>query len=477
MTAVLTALGNRWDSAVATQLEASREVRLVRRCADLADLIATAASGLGSVAIVSEDLRGLDLTVVAGLRGSGILVVGLSVPGDEGSERRLRQLGILVVVPADSDLPTLEEAVNAGPTLNTLPGFPESPGQPGSAGPPGSSGASGLLGPADLLPGTDHPTAASRAGGPSPAAWADRGTEGGPTAYGTRGLLGADEPASDEGEVRASGRVVAVWGPTGAPGRTTIAVNLAAELAGLGVPTLLVDLDTYGGSVAQSLSMLDEAPGVAAATRAADQGTLDLAALARISPEVLAGLRVLTGIPRAERWSELRSGALERVLEVSRLLAQVVVVDCGFSLEDDEELSYDTQAPRRNAATLTVLGAADVVLAIGSCDPVGLQRLVRGLQELGTVPSPAPTVVVNRVRSGAVGSRPEARVSEALARFAGIDEVVFVPEDRAGLDAAMLEGRVLAECAPSSPVRAAVRALAATVGGIAIGATRRARRN
>lgn len=100
MTAVLTALGNRWDSAVATHLEASREVRLVRRCADLADLMATAASGLGSVAMVSEDLRGLDLTVVAGLRVSGILVVGLSVPGDEGSERRLRQLGIPVVVPA-----------------------------------------------------------------------------------------------------------------------------------------------------------------------------------------------------------------------------------------------------------------------------------------------------------------------------------------------------------------------------------------
>ncbi len=452
MTAVLTALGNRWDSAVATHLEASREVRLVRRCADLADLLATAASGLGSVAMVSEDLRGLDLTVVAGLRASGILVVGLSVPGDEGSERRLRQLGIPVVVPADADLPTLEEAVTAG------------------AGPVGLPGAS------DPLSGRGDPSASPAPGDDSPEATAS-GRSGDRAAYGSRGPLGQVPETPPEDEVATPGRVVAVWGPTGAPGRTTIAVNLAAELAGLGVSTLLVDLDTYGGSVAQSLSMLDEAPGVAAAARAADQGTLDLPALARISPEVLPGLRVLTGIPRAERWSELRAGALERVLEISRLLAQVVVVDCGFSLEDDEELSYDTQAPRRNAATLTALAGADVVLAIGSCDPVGLQRLVRGLQELGTVPSPSPMVVVNRVRPGAVGSRPEARVSEALARFAGIEEVTFVPEDRAGLDVAMLEGRVLAECAPASPVRAAVRALAATVGGIALGATRRARRS
>ena len=43
MTHVLTALGNRWDSRVATLLEGSREVTIVRRCADLPDLVATAA--------------------------------------------------------------------------------------------------------------------------------------------------------------------------------------------------------------------------------------------------------------------------------------------------------------------------------------------------------------------------------------------------------------------------------------------------
>ena len=63
MTHVLTALGNRWDSRVATLLEGSREVTIVRRCADLPDLVATAAAGLGTVALVSSDLRGLDLTV------------------------------------------------------------------------------------------------------------------------------------------------------------------------------------------------------------------------------------------------------------------------------------------------------------------------------------------------------------------------------------------------------------------------------
>jgi MinD-like ATPase involved in chromosome partitioning or flagellar assembly len=280
----------------------------------------------------------------------------------------------------------------------------------------------------------------------------------------------------DDGVEAASGRVVAVWGPTGAPGRTTIAVTLATELAALGVRTVLIDADTYGGSVAQALSFLDEAPGIAAATRAADQGTLDLATLARLAPVAIAGLRVLTGIPKAERWPEVRPAALERVLTLSRSLGQVVVVDCGFSLEDDEELSYDTMAPRRNGATLTTLALADDVVVVGGCDPVGLQRLVRGLQELGTVQAPPPTVCVNRVRAGAVGSNPEQRVSEALARFAGVAGVLFVPDDPAALDAALLEGRALVECAPGSPVRPAVRSLAERVVGVPVGRGRRRRR-
>ena len=93
-------------------------------------------------------------------------------------------------------------------------------------------------------------------------------------------------------------------------------------------------------------------------------------------------------------------------------------------------------------ATLTSLGMADEVVVVGACDPVGLQRLVRGLQELGTVRSGRPTVVVNRVRTGAVGAHPETRVAEALGRFAGVEDVVFVPDDRVSLE--WLDGYIAA---------------------------------
>src|SRR5438445_667521 len=79
-------------------------------------------------------------------------------------------------------------------------------------------------------------------------------------------------------------------------------------------------------------------------------------------------------------------------------------------------------APRRNATTLTALEAADDLLVVGTADPVGLQRLVRAVQDLSALRTPAARIVVNRVRASAVGARPERRIAEALQRFAGLEE-------------------------------------------------------
>lgn len=173
-------------------------------------------------------------------------------------------------------------------------------------------------------------------------------------------------PSDGLEEAEQEGRVLAVWGPTGSPGRTTLAVNVAAEIADLGTSVVLVDLDTYGASVAQALSVLDEAPGIAAAARSSELGRLDLPELARLAPEVSPGLRVISGIGSPSRWPEVREAAVEQILALARRLAAVVVLDLGFCIEDDEELSYDTAAPRRNAATLTALASADELLVVGA---------------------------------------------------------------------------------------------------------------
>ena len=390
---VLTAVTDRWEGQLVTVLERGTDLEVARRCADLADLLAAAAAGLAAVAMVSADLRALDRAALAHLRDCGVAVVGVYPPGDEAAERHLRQLGIDTVVAADADGTLLQATVDALAPADAR----------------AEAGVRDVR--ADPL--EDLLTTAPRAGGAGPA----------------RAPQHADGPAR-EAEAEAPGVLLAVWGPTGAPGRTTLAVNLATELSRTGARTLLVDADTYGGCVAQVLSVLDEAPGFAAATRAADHGTLDLPGLARLAPEVAPGLRVLTGIPKAERWPELAAPAVEHVLTLSRRLARFTIIDCGFSLEDDEELSYDTRAPRRNAATLTALSLADHVLVVGAADPIGLQRLVRGLQELAVLPCPEPVVVVNKVRASAVGARPEQRIRDALARFAGVRAAALRPRGR-----------------------------------------------
>jgi Flp pilus assembly CpaE family ATPase len=242
------------------------------------------------------------------------------------------------------------------------------------------------------------------------------------------------------------------------------------------VSTLLVDGDVYGGVVAQVLGLLDESPGVAAAARQAAAGTLDVAALARLAWAVSPHLRVLTGLARADRWPQLRPQAVAVLLEEARRLASLTVVDCGFSLEEDEELSFDTAAPRRNGATLTVLEGADDVLCVSGADPVALQRTVRALAGLREVlPAVEPVVVVNQLRRGPVPGDARREIAGALSRFAGREVRTFLPADRRATDAALAAGRPLAEVAPTSALRTGLRALAAQLAGVAEPAGRRRR--
>lgn len=411
-TSVLLALtGSAWESSVILALQHSERagVHITRRCVDVADLVAAAATGRAQAALVAADLPYLDADVVAALRAAHVEPLG--VVGAEATDaiHRLHQMGIGVVLTADGS-DDLAAQVVSGLGRSTVP----------------------------------DPTSAP--------------------------------PAPTEEIPSGLGEVLAVWGPTGAPGRSTVAIGLAAELAELGQPTLLVDADVYGGSVGQQLAMLDDVSGLLAAARNAKVGALQ--------PSVLAGhcrtvgrLRVLTGLPRPERWPELSPPATSAVLASARALAAFVVVDCGFSLESEEELMFDTAAPRRNGATLRVLEQADRVLVVGAADPLGLSRLARAVVDLSAaVPGCEPAVVVNRMR-GSLGWS-VAEVTALIERFTGREHAVVLPEDRVACDKALVHGRTLAECAPGSPLRIRLRDLAADIAEVSpprSGRRRRAR--
>lgn len=272
------------------------------------------------------------------------------------------------------------------------------------------------------------------------------------------------EGRSRRGEHR--GIVVAVWGPGGAPGRTSLAIALAGELAASGVSVALADADTHGAAVAPFLGLLDEAPGFAAACRLAGTNSLTLAELDRVATPHRAGLRVLSGLGRPSRWPELTAERIAGVLDAVRGWAGVTVVDVAASLEQDEELVSDVAAPRRNAATVEVLRRADLVVAVAAADPVGLARFLRGHVEVLEHVAPERVIVVaNKVRSSAIGLDPAAQVRATLERFGGVTPEYLVPWDPSGFDAALLGGRTLGEAAPRSPARAVIRKLAGAIAG------------
>lgn len=473
---VVTAVAGATESVVAASLSGRNDLVLVRRCADVAELVSVTEAGLAGVAVVGDGFPRLDADVVDRVRRNGVAVLGVVDPDRESSER-LRAWGLVVVevgagAPADetrAELPLVGAVLAA--TARTPDARPagrvsEPDDAPTIAPGPQPSGA------ADPPPGPDGAPAGRRSDPPSPPVPPTEAP--GSNGY-SRPLPGADVASSVKsvrGPVAADGvpavqgpgergRLVAVWGPAGAPGRTTVAVTVAAELAANGSQVLLVDADTYAASVAQVLGLLDESPGLVAAVRAGLDGRLDPAVLARLAPTVSPGLRVLTGLTRAARWSELRPAGLQAVIGAARVLVDHVVVDLATPLEEDDELSYDTAAPRRNGTTLEVLRAADHVLVVGAADPVGLQRLVRALQDLAVaVPGVGPEVVVNKLRPDAVGRNPRLRVREALDRFAGVRDLRLVPDDRQAVDRALLAGRSLTEAAPDSPARTSLQALA-----------------
>jgi Flp pilus assembly CpaE family ATPase len=416
---LLAVTGAPWEAEVVRRAEQAAGIRVVRRCVDIADVLGAAASGQARAVLLAEDLPRLTTDAVAALHARRIAVVALVDPADladpgepTGGEDRLSRMGIERILPADvgaEDLArAITDAVESGPPATT------------------SHFAGGFV-----------PFSSATVANPDPGSF---------------------------DQLSGTGRVIAVWGPTGAPGRSTVAVGLATELAARGVSTLLADADVYGGTVAQLLGMLDETSGLAAAARSAGSGSLDVAVLARQARQLDPHLLVLTGLSRADRWTELRPTAVESVWSTARLLAPCTVVDAGFCIESDEEISFDTLAPRRNGATLATLEEADEVIVVGTADPVGLTRLIRALHELrAAVPSATPRVVVNRVRTGSLGNSPADAVAEALSRYAGVQAAALLPFDQAACDAALSHGRSLAEAARSSKLRKAMQQLAAGV--------------
>ncbi len=383
---LLLAAGEAWESPALVDLEAHPGVVVLKRCVDVDDLLAAVTSGQADVAVVSLDAPGLDPTSVTHLRRHAVRPVAVTSARSE-------------------DLDVREHAR--------------------------SLGISAIVGAGELATLPSVVTTVEDA--------AD-------TRVRDSGVDPVPEPAASPD----AGRVVVVWGPAGAPGRTTVATNLACEVARRRTDVVLADLDPYGGAVAQQLGILDEVSGLLSASRLAGSGQLDdrFASVCRGIGEHLA---VVTGLPRADRWREVRAAQAEQLIERARADGEVVV-DTGFCLEDEGGSDFGGR-PSRNALTLAALEQADEIVVVGAADPIGLTRLARGLVELRERAGGAPVrVVVNRMR-GSIGWS-EKEIAGMVEGFSRISGLHFLPEDRTCVDRALVSGRPLGEVGDSALVQA-----------------------
>ena len=452
---------------------------VVRRCADLPELLSAGMAGLATFALLDTGFDEIDRTVLdrlarAGL--SGVLLVETHEEEHWSSAgwpvlRRDTEPGRICAV--------MQDLVRRGaPSDGSSPGTGPARGASGGAVPQTVTGPAAAG--ADWLSAATPASTGSKAAAQE-TAWLEelwRQSPGSPeddvvpsqpprasNGTGAGGGSGQNrrrgpEPAmvSPADEAR-QGRIVLVWGPHGAPGRSTVAASLAHGLAASG-GAILVDADVEAPSLVQLLGMPEDSSALAGATRLATHGRLDAESFQRVLAPVGGGLCLLGGLGRSGRWRELPPASMTEVWLQCRRAAAWTVVDVAGGPVDDEVDDF-TLEPGRGAVTADLVAHADVVLVVGGADPVGVRRLLQLLDEMGASMNPAGRVevVINRVRASAAGPSPQQALREALARFGGLEDIVLLPDDAVTADACLLRGCTVLEGAPTSALGKALSAL------------------
>jgi len=159
----------------------------------------------------------------------------------------------------------------------------------------------------------------------------------------------ADEP----------GRIVAVFGPKGGVGRTTLAVNLAVAAATeLGQRTCLVDASFQFGDVGVLLNLNPKNKSIADLLPELESGEFE--SLDTFLVNHSAGIRVLLAPPSPEMAELITPHGVKRMLETLRLSHDLVVVDCMASFND---------------TTLAILDLADTVLTMLSLEITSIKNI------------------------------------------------------------------------------------------------------
>ncbi len=172
---------------------------------------------------------------------------------------------------------------------------------------------------------------------------------------------GATGPAGagSHRETQEPGRIIAVFGPKGGVGRTTLATNLAVAAATeLGQKTVLVDASFQFGDVGVLLNLNPKNKSIADLIPELEAGEMESIDTFVVGHS--AGIRVLLAPPSPEMAELIQPAGVKRVLEALRDRHDLVIVDCMSSF---------------NETTLAILDLADTVLTMLSLEITSIKNI------------------------------------------------------------------------------------------------------
>jgi MinD-like ATPase involved in chromosome partitioning or flagellar assembly len=224
--------------------------------------------------------------------------------------------------------------------------------------------------------------------------------------------------------------VIAVTSPHGSTGKTTVAINIALELAAEKARVLLIDGDIQGPAVANHFVLTEQPAGLQAALRIASQQRFDLEQLQRLSFQFQKStLRIMPGSQNFPS-QPLDPAAIANLLDTARSAFEFTVIDLGYLGADSQGIQAEL--------TKTITSLADRTIVVCLADPIGIFRLLN-IENIIAGASNSVDLVINRVRNSVIASA-RREIAITLQRLSTLEPKAYFPDDPQHIDQALRQG-------------------------------------
>ncbi len=254
-------------------------------------------------------------------------------------------------------------------------------------------------------------------------------------------------------------KVITVWGSQGS-GKSTIALNLATELAKTKAKVLLIDADTHAPTQTIALALNEHPAGLAPMLRFARQNRLNPEEFESQSMALKTSQTVFTLIPgiNPTRWPEVTPQAFELLLSHCAKHFDYIVIDTATNIEPS--LYSQAQPIERNEFTRWLLKHSELLIATFAADPVSVARFLSLEAELQEIRQAKPTLLVaNRFRTSTLGPTAKRQLEQTFKTLANKKLDHFLPEDSKAQDSALKNGTPLLGSRANSTLRKAIAQL------------------